>query len=897
MDNSSPEQIVRIRYAEVLRNLRSPAGSGRMIQNLTLLAEDQRQYAHAIASVILEEIPRSDTPRKYVLLCLVDSIVRKCRAGSQFFPYFLPYIAPYFAEAYTVKTPPNILRSLEKLLKVWSTSFPKDIMKRLLKTTNAIRSKLSEPPLDITLTPISTNTDDTATQPILSSENSLTNTSVNNIKTNHIPKLQSINTSLESGSSNNSGQISSDVATQIVLTILQAVGISGDEITFRTLINDPNVQRIAKLQSEGKTQEAQHLVSLLIRNVGGLQQTLSTGCISETPISINNHTPILGVQPHFEQPPNKRIKPDHININKLMETQQINNKKVHDIPIQSKHVTLNTPIQTNQTLHLGINQTTPIAKKTFSPRFTEPCSAFTSVWMQLFKSKPNFKSANTLELIPPSIVDAKGNQSLYIEGLEIKEINHLFQLYQQLQSKVYASTKFRKKVWLHSHFIKRRMDGFNDFDLQSTIGMYYSDRPNQCHICGFRFIDSKKKEAHLQIHLTKNLVLRQRKQMGSSQTLWSSLGEWIYGSEGNDRIPTKEELFNANNDYIDNNILSNTKNSTQEDNIIDISNQKIILEDIHTIPNGLIPSDNKVIEDSNSILSCFSKFLKKSGTDTTFVIADNLIKCESLNEYNNHSIDFIQEENQSKIQLSPKFNQLHNHYEIRKQILQCDISDLISYSQQLNPMWNEMKQNVSISFAPIDTFHFVCSICHEPLKIQWSSDIKSWICRNAVLAVPSNMNCYQKLSQLLLTSVDYPKSHQQLSKINVRDSIYNQMLDFIQWDNHDEQTNYFNSTQTYNQLNSNLHDNIKYQNTQENQVTDLWDSLGNQFQIVHKLCFAHYSMFTDLVNLVVDGTKNQMDQPLYSKDNIGNQNKIRRKQKIKIRSNSEVPRKKFSSVQ
>ncbi|KAH8738946.1 hypothetical protein FG386_000812 [Cryptosporidium ryanae] len=898
MDGGSPEQLVRTRYAEVLRNLRSPAGSGKMIQNLTLLAEDQRQYAHIIASVILEEIPRSDIPRKYVLLCLVDSIVRKCRSGSIFFPYFLPYIAPYFAEAYTTKTPTQILRSLEKLLKVWNDSFPKDIVKKLISTTNSVRSKLNEPPIEL----------ETRTVSIASTKQSVDTGSGNNV--------------IDSSNSKKEANILNDIYLQVSKSIIQKANITDENnVLLSKLIKDPNVHKITFLSSQGKVQESQSLFNILVNslenskidtnNSKGIfhpphkrikQDNLEVGIKNDDknitnkcnmPNSVSTTSDISGKQPNQVNIVQANIKNNIIGASQVISTSNsssclpissITTASVaaaaaaaaaaaevvqSKTQMQQKHssmlisnqagaipshgkVPMNQLIAGQQLVNSNnISNINAQVKRTFSPRFSEnnTSSILLTIWNQLFKNNDKFKDIDTKKLlkINSSVIDGKGDQNIFVEGLHINEMNDLFLLYKKLQENVDASVQFKKTVWLKSHFIKKKtIDNICDFNLQYNISTYYFDRPNQCHTCGYRFVDSKKKELHIQIHLSRNLIFKQKKQTWNSQVLWPNIQYWIYGPDNLNENAAVNEGFADNIDHY------KDKNDKNSGNMVVKS---VNYNDLYDVILRKFSKKNSVVGDENcdSNMNMLNDGRNEYNHNQTYNESENQrFKGDLLLIHYMDCIESINCANSNKtikelVNSSGILEYTRNYTDNLK------IKDINDICNSLSSLWSEMIQNVTSSFTPIDPLHITCDICHESLKIKWSSLLKSWVSVDAVTLTINDANnlisddkneiLYHKLSLAVLDQIPDTNS---LNSGNARERIVNNMLKFIQWKSQNTLSN------NYKRIEFKPFD-IDYYNynlfINRNQAI-----MGDNFVVAHKTCFIHYFIYSDINFRLPDNT-------------------------------------------
>ncbi|KAH7647394.1 hypothetical protein FG379_003061 [Cryptosporidium bovis] len=929
MDGSSPEQLVRTRYAEVLRNLRSPAGSGKMIQNLTLLAEDQRQYAHIIASVILEEIPRSDIPRKYVLLCLVDSIVRKCRSGSIFFPYFLPYIAPYFAEAYTTKTPTQILRSLEKLLKVWNESFPRDIVKKLISTTNSVRSKLNEPPLELEIKVVLNNSTKQSTD------------------------VSALNQTPEPPNTQKEANILNDIYTQVSKSIIQKANITDENnVLLSKLIKDPNVHKITYLSSQGKVQESQSLFNILVSN------------LENSKVDTNNSTGMF-------QPPHKKIKQDNLDASIKHDDKSISNKcaiphststssisgkppsqmnlvqtniqntiigTTQVIPhantssvlpsssvaaaaaeaaaaaaaevVQSKtqiqqkhssglisnqHITIpsqskilpNQLVVAQQIVNSNVSNVNTQIKKTFSPRFSEnnTSAILLSIWNQLFTQNDVSKNVDTKKLIKikSSIVDGMGDQNIFVEGLHINEMNDLLLLYKKLQENVDASVQFKKTVWLKSHFIKKRIiDNICDFNIQYNISMYYFDRPNQCHTCGCRFVDSKKKELHIQIHLSRNLIFKQKKQTWNSQVLWPNLQDWIYGSDNLTENATrndgsidstdchrdKSDRNTGNMTEIGSSFLSDVTGSQSEKDINYNDLYDIILKRFSKKSDEIVclNGDSNMdkfkdgIDDESYHQTCNESVNRRLRGDLLLVHYMDCI--ESINSANsNNTIKGLV--NSSGIL---EYTSVYIDNLIIK-----EVEDICN---NLSSLWNEMSQCVASSCTPIDPLHITCDICHESLRIKWSSLLKSWISVDAVaLTLDDGKDTINEEKndifnhKLSLAVLDRMSDVNALNSSNTKERIVDNMLKFIQWKSQNTSSKYYKKIEfkpfDIDYYNYNLFIN-------RNQGI-----MGDRFVAAHKSCFIHYFVYNDINFRLPANTKISKKKKYIHKDAVVSSNILR----------------------
>ncbi|KAJ1610233.1 RPR domain-containing protein [Cryptosporidium canis] len=910
MDSSSPEKLVRIRYAEVLRNLRGPAGSGKMIQNLTLLAEDQRQYAHIIASVILEEIPRSDIPRKYVLLCLVDSIVRKCRSGSIFFPYFLPYIAPYFAEAYTTKTSPQILRSLEKLLKVWCDSFPRDIVQKLISTTNNVRSKLNEAPIEI--------------------EVNGANTVSSKPNTSNVKPVGGLNSSSATDAANSNNTENSNngmdkaLANEMYINISKAI-INKCNIKdvgnamLNKLVLDPTVHKIAYLNTYGKIQESQMLMDTLIMSIDSKnvehkhmntsdqipaskrqKQDVSVVKVTRGPEinSINHHfghttsqsSKLIGVPFNIQQhivpqiPPNQSVMLSNASNTTVppsvsaavaaaaaaaaavvQSKAQIQQQK-HASVMMSPQPIINQVI-TSQQLSSAASQPTSSSllnnsgvsnsiKKTFSPRFLEnsTSSILFAVWNQLFQNRSK-KESDSLKRIHSSIIDGKGDQNIFLEGLQVKEVGDLLLFYKRLQENVDASIQFKKTVWLKSHFIKKRIiDNINDFNLQANISMYYADRPNQCHTCGYRFIDNKKRESHIQVHLSKNLIFRQKKQNSNFQSLWPSLQDWIYTSDKN-TSESSIEISSENRELL----------VDSHDRIVNSINEKgseFIKDASKTSDKGIGFSElfNSLFKHKSVIKFCVenndSCRNNDGSTETRRVDSDarytNLTP--TTTRANKHTlltqyVNYLK--NISSFNFEDSFNKLKFiNDEMSNDVYGDLLDDIDDICNSFSSLWGEMVQSVNSTYTPIDHLHMVCDICHETLKIKWCPINKSWISADAVALTRSSNTRLLKdehstndSHNLMLAVVD---THQEVgnSKLNsIREKVNSNMLNFIQW-----------KFPAQNLVNSNKV--IEFRPFGEvcsfigSGSSFAHNLVGDGFFTAHKSCFIHYFIYSDINNKI-----------------------------------------------
>ncbi|XP_065206931.1 uncharacterized protein LOC135836194 isoform X2 [Planococcus citri] len=136
---SEKEAEIREAYSTSLQDL-SFHNSKLLIEVLTDIADESKEYAHVVVSCIVERLEKVADPLKLPVLYLIDSIIK--RVGSEYSELFCKHIPRLFALVYK-QGDETIRQKLSKLRGCWGILVPAPVLSQLDRMVQAIDSTWS----------------------------------------------------------------------------------------------------------------------------------------------------------------------------------------------------------------------------------------------------------------------------------------------------------------------------------------------------------------------------------------------------------------------------------------------------------------------------------------------------------------------------------------------------------------------------------------------------------------------------------------------------------------------------------------------------------------------------------------------------------------------------------